>query len=42
MPAIATPHYGGLDIAKDRLDYCIDESNEGTLANTPEGAGFLY
>ena len=41
MPAIATPHYVGLDIAKDRLDYCIDESNEGALANTPEGRASL-
>lgn len=42
MPATATPHYVGLDIAKDRLDYCIDESDEGTLANTPEGqAAFI-
>jgi transposase len=42
MPAIAIPHYVGLDIAKDRLDYCIDDSHEGNHANTPAGrAAFI-
>lgn len=33
MPATATPHYVGLDIAKDQLDYCINDTTEGTLPN---------
>lgn len=37
MPANAQPHYVGIDVAKDRLDYCIDEVTEGTCPNTPEG-----
>jgi transposase len=42
MPATATPHYVGLDIAKDQLDYCISETDEGFFSNTPESrAGFI-
>jgi transposase len=36
MPAKADPHYVGLDIAKDQLDYCINDSDEGSLLNTHE------
>jgi transposase len=35
MPAKAEPHYVGLDIAKDQLDYCWSEDEEGRLGNTP-------
>lgn len=42
MPATATPHYVGLDIAKDQLDYCINDTTEGTILNTAEArAGFI-
>ena len=34
MPVIAEPHYVGLDIAKDRLDYCLSDTAEGHLPNT--------
>ena len=37
MPAKAQPHYVGLDIAKDQLDYCLSEAEEGRYANTSEG-----
>jgi transposase len=36
MPANATPHYVGLDIAKDQLDYCISDTDEGKFPNTAE------
>jgi len=36
MPANATPHYVGLDIAKDQLDYCINDTDEGKFPNTAE------
>ena len=42
MPAKAEPHYVGLDIAKDQLDYCINDAAEGRTPNTPEArAGFI-
>ena len=42
MPANADPHYVGLDISKDQLDYCLSETDEGFLANTSEArAGFI-
>jgi transposase len=42
MPATAAPHYVGLDIAKDQLDYCINTTTEGTILNTAEArAGFM-
>jgi hypothetical protein len=34
MPATAEPHYVGLDIAKDQLDYCLTDTEEGRVANT--------
>ena len=34
MPANATPHYVGLDIAKDQLDYCLSDTDEGRCPNT--------
>lgn len=39
MPAKADPDYVGLDIAKDQLDYCINDTTEGTIPNTPEARG---
>jgi transposase len=41
MPANAEPDYVGLDIAKDQLDYCIDEHTEGRCPNTAEGRAQL-
>ena len=42
MPATAIPHYVGLDIAKDQLDYCISETDEGSFPNTaPARAKFI-
>ena len=41
MPANAEPDYVGLDIAKDQLDYCIDEHTEGRRPNTAEGRAQL-
>lgn len=42
MPANATPHYVGLDIAKDQLDYCISDTDEGRFPNTtPARAAFI-
>jgi transposase len=34
MPANADPHYVGLDIAKDQLDYCLSDTDEGRFPNT--------
>jgi len=42
MPAKKTdPYYVGLDIAKDQLDYCVNETEEGRCPNTPEGRAQL-
>jgi transposase len=41
MPDQTEPTYVGLDIAKDQLDYCIDETEEGPCANTVEGRAKL-
>ena len=41
MPAKLPPTYVGLDIAKDQLDYCLDETQEGHCAHTPEGRAQL-
>lgn len=42
MPATApTPDYVGLDIAKDQLDYCLTETQEGRCANTAAGRAEL-
>ena len=42
MPANATPHYVGLDISKDLLDYCISDTNEGRFPNTAQArAAFI-
>lgn len=32
-----TPHYVGLDIGKDKLDYCIDATREGSCPNDQAG-----
>jgi len=34
MPAIAEPHYVGLDISKDQLDYSLSDTEEGKFPNT--------
>lgn len=34
MPATAESHYVGLDIAKDQLDYCLSDTEEGRIPNT--------
>jgi transposase len=36
MPAIAEPHYVGLDIAQAQLDYCLSDTEEGHFPNTVE------
>jgi len=41
MPATAEPQYVGLDIAKDQLDYCLSDTEEGRLANTSAGRASL-
>jgi transposase len=41
MPANAEPQYVGLDIAKDQLDYCLSDTEEGQLANTSAGRATL-
>ena len=41
MPVKAEPHYVGLDIAKDQLDYCSSETDEGRCPNSPEGRAEL-
>lgn len=41
MPANKPPHYVGLDIAKDQLDYCLSETEEGRCANAPAGRAEL-
>jgi transposase len=41
MPDTSTPHYVGLDIGKDKLDYSITDTEEGSCANSPEGRGSL-
>ncbi len=41
MPAKAEPHYVGLDIAKDQLDYCLSETAEGRCASTTTGRAQL-
>jgi transposase len=41
MPAKIEPNYVGLDIAKDQLDYCVNETEEGRCANTSEGRAQL-
>lgn len=37
MTATTTPHYIGLDIGKDRLDYSINDTQEGFCANDLAG-----
>lgn len=37
MPEQATKNYAGLDISKDQLDYCINESDEGRFSNNELG-----
>lgn len=37
MPENTTPHYVGLDVGKDKLDYCIDERTEGSCTNDLPG-----
>ena len=41
MPDKAEPNYVGLDIAKDQLDYCLTETEEGRCANTADGRAQL-
>ena len=41
MPDKAEPNYVGLDIAKNQLDYCLTETEEGHCPNTPEGRAQL-
>ena len=41
MPGKTDPHYVGLDISKDQLDYCLGETEEGYCAYTPEGRAEL-
>jgi len=41
MPDNNPPYYVGLDIAKDQLDYCVTETQEGRCPNTPEGRAEL-
>jgi transposase len=37
MPEETKPDYVGIDIAKERLDYCLDESGVGMHPNSPIG-----
>ena len=37
MPEGAEPNYVGVDIAEARLDYCFNETEEGSCPNRPEG-----
>src|ERR1039458_4065389 len=41
MPDKAEPNSVGLDIAKNQLDYCLTETEEGHCPNTPEGRAQL-
>lgn len=41
MPTNLDPHYVGLDIAKEQLDYCLSETQEGHCPYTPEGRADL-
>jgi transposase len=37
MPENTRPDWVGVDIAAERLDYCVEESNEGNCLNNPSG-----
>jgi len=37
MPVTDNAHYVGLDIGKDKFDYCMSETEEGVCQNTEEG-----
>jgi transposase len=41
MPEETEPDYVGLDIAEERLDYCLDEPAEGMYPNGPVGRSKL-
>jgi len=41
MPENQLPDYVGVDIAAERLDYCVNETNEGNCANDPAGRAEL-
>lgn len=41
MPEVLTCEYIGVDISAARLDYCIDESSEGAVDNSPQGRAKL-
>jgi transposase len=41
MPDKIDPYYVGLDIAKDQLDYCLSDTEEGRCPHTPEGRAEL-
>jgi len=41
MPENAEPDYVGVDIAAERLDYCVNETTEGSLPNSSTGQAEL-
>jgi len=41
MPENTPPDYVGVDIAAERLDYCLNETTEGNCANDPVGRAEL-
>ena len=41
MPENTEPDYVGLDIAAERLDYCVNETDEGNCPNSPIGRAEL-
>jgi len=41
MPENTPPDYVGVDIAAERLDYCLNETTEGHCANNPVGRAEL-
>jgi transposase len=41
MPEETEPDYVGLDIAQERLDYCMSEADEGMCPNSPAGRAKL-
>jgi transposase len=41
MPENTEPDYVGIDIAAERLDYCVDQADEGNCPNNPVGRAEL-
>lgn len=41
MPENTEPDYVGVDIAAERLDYCVNETDEGNCPNSPTGRAEL-